>query len=278
MYCKWRWRLKTEGLNFDVRGDILLIKRKFFRNQSFILTVVALLLLWRIAAAAIDKAFLPRPVAVGKALVRLAETRLLWRHTSASFSRLFWAIVAGFFPAAALGLTAGRSPRLNALLSPLVYIIHPLPKAAFLPIIMLFLGLGDASKVFLLAFTIFSQVLIAARDAAARAPETAVLALRSMGAGPFAVFRHVVLPSALPDLCTGLRVSLGTATAVLFLAETFAADAGLGYLIVDAWTRVAYPEMFAAILSLSLLGLLLFGMVDVLEKVICPWKKCEGAL
>ncbi|MDR0785770.1 MAG: ABC transporter permease [Treponema sp.] len=254
------------------------IKRNFFRGQSLVVTIVVLLLLWRVAAAAVNKAFLPPPIAAGRAFLRLAENGSLWRHTSASLLRLFWAITAGFFPAAVLGLTAGRSPRLNALLSPLIYLIHPLPKAAFLPIIMLFLGLGDASKVFLLGFTIFSQVLIAARDASARVPETSVLAVRSMGAGPFAVFRHVILPSALPDLCTGLRVSLGTATAVLFLAETFATDAGLGYLIVDAWTRVAYPEMFAAILSLSLLGLLLFGAVDVLERIICPWRKKGGAL
>ncbi|MDR1216107.1 MAG: ABC transporter permease [Treponema sp.] len=248
------------------------------KSQSFLLTIAVLLLLWHVAAVAINKAFLPQPVVVGKAFLRLAETKLLWRHTSASLLRLFLAIAAGFFPAAVLGLIAGRSPRLNALLSPFIYIIHPLPKAAFLPLIMLFLGLGNASKVFLLAFTIFSQVLIAARDAAERVPETAILAVKSMNAGPFAVFRHVILPSALPDLCTGLRVSLGTATAVLFLAETFASDSGLGYLIVDAWTRVAYPEMFAAILSLSLLGLLLFGIVDVLERIICPWKQYGGTL
>ncbi|MDR0644798.1 MAG: ABC transporter permease [Treponema sp.] len=247
--------------------------RRFFRGQPFILTIAVLLLLWHIAAVTVNKAFLPLPDTVGRAFLRLAETGLLWRHMAASLLRLFWAIIAGFFPAAIVGLIVGRSPRLKALISPFIYLIHPLPKAAFLPIIMLFLGLGNASKVFLLAFTIFSQVLIAARDAAERTPETSLLAVKSMGAGWFAVFRHVILPFALPDLCTGLRVSLGTATAVLFLAETFATDAGLGYLIVDAWTRVAYPEMFAAILSLSLIGLLLFGMVDALEKVICPWKR-----
>jgi NitT/TauT family transport system permease protein len=256
--------------------NILQIKGKSFKTQSFILTIAALLLLWQIAAGAVGKAFLPQPASVGRALLRLAQTHTLWRHAAASLSRLFWAVIAGFFPAVILGLTAGRAPRFNAVLSPLIYLIHPLPKAAFLPIIMLFLGLGDSSKIFLLAFTIFSQVLIAARDAATHIQETAVLAVKSMGAGPIALFRHVVLPSVLPDLCTSLRVSLGTATAVLFLAETFATNAGLGYLIVDAWTRVAYPEMFAAILSLSLLGLLLFGVVDALEKVICPWKKYGG--
>jgi NitT/TauT family transport system permease protein len=81
----------------------------------------------------------------------------------------------------------------------------------------------------------------------------------------------VVIPAVLPGFFTSLRVSLGTAVAVLFLAETFAADRGLGYLIVDAWTRVSYAEMYAAIFALSLLGLLFFVLTDLLESILCPW-------
>lgn len=247
------------------------MSRKFGKAAGIVFAL--LILFWELAARAVNRPFLPQPLAVFRAFFRLSQTGILVRHLGASLFRLFWALVTGFFPAAALGLAAGRSVRLNTLISPFIYIIHPLPKAAFLPIIMLFLGLGNASKIFLLAFIIFSQVLLTARDAASRTPEESVIAVRSMGASGFDLFRHVILPAALPGLCTGLRVSLGTAVAVLFLAETFATDTGLGYLILDAWTRVSYAEMFAAIFALSLLGLALFALIDVIEHFICPWER-----
>ncbi|MDR2109815.1 MAG: ABC transporter permease subunit, partial [Spirochaetaceae bacterium] len=127
-------------------------------------------------------------------------------------------------------------------------------------------------KIFLLGFTIFSQILVTMRDAAKQVPPELLDSVRSLGAGRAGLLRHVIIPAVLPPFFTGLRVSLGTAIAVLFLAETFASESGLGYLIVDAWTRVAYAEMYAAILALSLLGLLLFALTDFLEKILCPWE------
>jgi NitT/TauT family transport system permease protein len=240
--------------------------------MGIILALIGLFCFWTLAAALVHKPLLPTPVAAIRALVRLGVAGTLWRHLGASLSRIIWALVLSFFPAAALGLAAGRSPRLNRVVSPVVYILHPLPKAAFLPVIMLFLGLGEASKVFLVGFIIFSQILVSARDAAGRIPQELVTSVRSLGAGKAALVRHVIIPAVLPDLFTGLRVCLGAAVAVLFLAETFATDTGLGYLVVDAWTRIAYAEMYAAILSLSLTGLLLFCLTDLLERLCCPWE------
>ncbi|MDR2194042.1 MAG: ABC transporter permease [Treponema sp.] len=245
---------------------------RFNKVIGIAIALIAVGLLWALAARAVNKPFLPHPLAAFTSLIRLGKTGVLEKHLSASLHRLCWALITGFFPAALLGFAAGRSKRLNAVISPFVYIMHPLPKVAFLPLIMLFLGLGNASKIFLLAFTIFSQVLLAVRDAAGRVSENCVTAVRSMGAHRAAIFIHVILPASLPDLCTALRVCLGTAIAVLFLAETFAAETGLGYLIVDAWTRVAYADMFAGILAMSMLGLVLFALVDLLERLLCPWE------
>ncbi|MDR0557995.1 MAG: ABC transporter permease [Treponema sp.] len=251
------------------RQEVAPLLRKL---TGIVIALAVLLLAWALAAKAVGKPFLPYPIAVFNDATRLGKTGALGKHTAASLYRIFWALLTGFFPAAALGLAAGRSKRLNAVVSPFIYIAHPLPKVVFLPLIMLFLGLGDTSKIFLLAFTIFSQALLAMRDVSARVNESYVAAARSMGANRTALFFHVILPASLPDLCTALRVCLGTVTAVLFLAETFAAEAGLGYLIVDAWTRVAYTEMFAGILTMSALGLLLFGIVDMAERILCPWE------
>jgi NitT/TauT family transport system permease protein len=229
--------------------------------------------IWQCAAILIKRPVLPGPAETAAALARLAREGRLWRHTGASLSRIVLALIAGTIPAAALGLAAGRSPRLNRFVSPLIYLLHPLPKAAFLPVIMLFLGLGEASKIFLIGFIIFSQVLVTVRDAARQVSAELLDSVRSLGAGKRALFYHVIFPAALPGFFTALRVSMGTAIAVLFLAETFASESGLGYLIVDAWTRIAYAEMYAAILALSILGLLLFILTDLSETLLCPWNK-----
>ena len=243
------------------------------RPLGVLIVLAGIFIFWALAAKLVDKAFLPGPVESLTSLANLAKRGTLFIHLGASLSRIFRALVWGFIPAAALGLAAGRSSGLNALVSPFISIFHPLPKAAFLPVIMLFLGLGEASKVFLLAFIIFSQILVAARDSSARVSPGYIDSVRSLGASRLGLIRHVIIPGVLPDLFTSLRVSLGTAVAVLFLAETFAASRGLGYLIIDAWTRIAYPEMYAAILSLSFLGLILFGLVDLAEKLLCPWNR-----
>jgi NitT/TauT family transport system permease protein len=227
--------------------------------------------IWQGAASLIQWPGLPGPAKTAAALIRLAFEGRLWQHTGASLSRIMFALIAGIIPASALGLAAGRLPWFNRLVSPFIYLLLPLPKAAFLPVIMLFLGLGEGSKIFLISFIIFSQILVTVRDAARQIAPELLDSVRSLGAWKGALLYHVVVPAVLPGFFTALRVSLGTAIAVLFLAETFASESGLGYLIVDAWTRIAYAEMYAAIAALSILGLLLFILVDVTEILLCPW-------
>lgn len=236
------------------------------------LALAALLILWNLGSVLIDRPFLPPPSRAFQALAYLAGSGQLWLHGSASAARVFWALLWFFPPAAVLGLAAGRSARLDALVSPLLYLLHPLPKAAFLPVIMLLMGLGEASKIFLLGIIVFSQIIVAARDSSRRIQREVLDSVRSLGGTGLDLAVHVIVPAALPELLTALRVSLGTAVAVLFLSETFATQTGLGWLIVDAWARVAYPEMYAGILALSALGLGLFIAVDFAERLLCPWR------
>ncbi|MDR1948995.1 MAG: ABC transporter permease [Spirochaetaceae bacterium] len=254
---------------FDFRSHGRVRRVKKFLGP--ILALVVFAGIWQGASVLVKRPFLPGPAETALALVRLAAEGRLGRHLGASLSRILWALLLSGIPAGILGIAAGRSPALNSLISPVIYILHPLPKAAFLPIIMLFLGLGEGSKIFLVGFIIFSQLLVTLRDSSKRIPPELLDSIRSLGGGPGSLLRYGIIPGILPDFFTGLRVSLGTAVAVLFLAETFAAESGLGYLIVDAWTRVAYREMYAAILALSLLGLLLFALTDLLERILCPW-------
>jgi NitT/TauT family transport system permease protein len=199
----------------------------------------------------------------------------LARHAAASARRIALALLLAAPSAAALGIASGRSSALGSFVSPFVYILHPLPKVAFLPIIMLFLGLGDAAKVFLIGLIIFGQILVTCRDAARAVPEALVESVRALGATRPQLMRHVIAPAVLPSFLSALRVGLGTSIAVLFMAETFASETGLGWYIVDAWTRVDYPGMYAAILSLSIFALACYLVLDAVEARLCRWRRTD---
>jgi NitT/TauT family transport system permease protein len=250
-------------------------RERAMRAASLAAALAALVGAWAIAAVLVHRPFLPSPWAAAARLgARLADGSLAL-NLGASGRRVGLALVLAAPAAVALGLASGRSKKLDAFVSPFVYLLHPLPKVAFLPVIMLFLGLGDAAKVFLIALIIFGQLLVSARDAAKAVPDALVESMRSLGASPAAVARHVVFPSALPALLSALRVSLGTSIAVLFMAESFASETGLGWYIVDAWTRVDYPDMYAAILALAFFGLACYLAVDAAEAALCRWRDLD---
>jgi ABC-type nitrate/sulfonate/bicarbonate transport system permease component len=172
------------------------------------------------------------------------------------------------------GLGLGQIRALNRLFSPLIYIAHPIPKIVFLPVILVLFGSGDGSKVFLIALILFFQILVVVRDEAAELRPELILSVRSIGAGRRALFRYVYLPASLPAVLTALRVSVGTAIAVLFIAETYATSSGLGYyIIIESWGALRYAQMYAGVLAMSLLGLALYFAVDGLDRQLCPWRE-----
>jgi NitT/TauT family transport system permease protein len=239
-------------------------------------TLAAFAALWQAASAAVGRPFLPGPPDAAAALARMAGTAEFWAHARASLSRVALALAASGIPATALGLAAGRSRRLDALISPAIYLFHPVPKAALLPAIFAFFGIGEAARIALVSLIIFGQMLVSARDASRQASADHVDAARSMGAGRAALLLHVVVPAALPGFFTGFRLSLGIAVTVLFVAETFVSESGLGHLVMDAWTRVAFADMYAAIMAMGAMGLALFALTDLAEFALCPWRRAAG--
>ncbi|HWQ08079.1 MAG TPA: ABC transporter permease subunit, partial [Holophaga sp.] len=230
---------------------------------------------WELLAQALGKPFLPHPaVAAGRFAERLADGTLAI-HTFASLRRIFFALAIAGPLAWALGLVSGRSRAADALASPLVYLLHPLPKVAFLPLLMLFLGLGDASKIALMGLVVFGQLFVGARDSAKAIPPALLDTVRSLGFGRTGILRRAIFPATLSALLSSLRISLGTAIAVLFLSETFASMDGLGWCIMDAWSRVDYPDMYAAIMALSAVGLALYLALDAMEALALRWRETD---
>lgn len=249
-----------------------MLKIIFRRSVEYGIALLLLGLFWHLAAVTANRPVLPTPwLALQKFLVLWQQS--LWRHFLVSSWRVLASLVISMVTAVPLGLLLGRSEKLDRFFAPLVYILYPIPKSVFLPLIIVFLGLGDTPKIFLITLILFFQILVAARDAAKGVPQQSLYSMQSLGANRWQVFRHVIWPSSLPEILTALRISIGTAIAVLFLAESFASEEGLGYLIMSAWGRQEPGEMFAAIMGMALLGFGAYLLVDLLEKTWCRWQK-----
>ena len=235
----------------------------------YLITVLIVLLFWWGTAIIVNSSVLPLPFAVFKSFVDVKGE--LWYHVLASLKRIVLGVGGALLIGVPSGLIIGRVKLLDKLFAPMIYLAYPVPKIAFLPIVLLFLGLGDLSKVFLIGLIVFFQILVHTRDAAKAIDQELILSVKSLGASDLQLFWHVVFPASLSRVFTAIRISTGTAIAVLFFTETFATFKGLGFFIMDAWTRVNYIEMFAGILSLSFLGFFLFLLVDLVERLFCPW-------
>lgn len=241
--------------------------------RETLLGLAATLVIWQVLAMVLNTYVFPPPTRV---LVVFFETILgeLGRHFLVSAWRVIAATFLAVLLAVPIGLGLGQTPALNRLFSPLIYIAHPIPKIVFLPIILILFGAGDASKIFIIGIILFFQILVVVRDEAAELRPELILSVRSIGAGRRALYRFVYFPATIPAVLTALRISVGTAIAVLFFAESFATTSGLGYyILVESWGALRYPQMYAGVLAMSLLGLLLYFFIDGLDRRLSPWRE-----
>lgn len=224
---------------------------------------------WQLAATLFNRSILPGPITVIPLFVQ-GMTGELGLHFLASSARVLAAVFAATCVATPIGLVLGQMPRLDRLFNPLIAITYPIPKIIFLPVIYLLMGISDLSKIFLIFIIIFFQILVVVRaEAKALRPEL-ILSVRSLGAGRRALFRHVYLPASLPAVLTALRVSAGTAVAVLFIAEQSMTRYGLGYYITETMQVLMYPEMYTGIVGMALLGVLLYFVLYAIELRVRP--------
>ena len=189
---------------------------------------------WHAGALALGPDLLPDPVATIRLFAESLGTPEFWGHILVSLWRLTLGLVAAVAVAFPLGLLLGHCRAAELAGSPLLFITYPLPKIVLLPVFFTLVGLGDASRVLLIALTTGYQVLVIIRAGRSASIPPGPRPSARWAATAEAV-RHLYVPAALPALFTSLKVASGTAVAVLFLAESFATTSGLGYLIMDAW-------------------------------------------
>jgi NitT/TauT family transport system permease protein len=241
------------------------------KRAGGVVAAAALVAVWWLASLAIGSPFLPSPDVVAVRFVALAGGPI-WAHLLASLGRVLASVAAAAVAAVPLGIAAGRSRAFDRFVTPVAYLLAPVPKVALLPVIMLLAGLGEASRVIVVFLVLFFQFLVAARDGARAVPEAYYLSLASLGARPRHLLRWVTWPAVLPSLFTALRVGIATALAVLFFAETFGTRWGLGYFVVESWMRMAYPDLYAGVAAFGALGFALTRLADAAARRACRWQ------
>ncbi|HHY89350.1 MAG TPA: ABC transporter permease [Chloroflexi bacterium] len=242
------------------------------KRRDLLLATLIILAVWQALAMLLNQPILPTPLAVGRAFASELG-RGLPGHFMASLWRVVASTALAILLATPAGLALGQSPRLNSLFGPLIYLLYPIPKVVLVPVLLLLFGIGDLPKVLIIFLVLFFQILVLVRDQAAELRPELIRSVRSLGAGRRALFRFVYLPASVPAVLTALRQSVGTAVAVLYVAELFATRQGLGYYIyLNGSTLFNYPAMYAGIVAMSLLGLGLYFAVDALEKRLTPWR------
>ena len=235
---------------------------------------IALLLVWEIAARLhfIDTRFFPAPSSIFGTFEDLIRSGELQRNTWMSMQRLFWGSLAGGVPALVLGIAMGLSKMLRSIVEPLIAATYPIPKSSILPLALLIFGLGEGSKVFMVAIGVFFPVVINATTGVLQIDKIFLDVGRNFHASRWNTFRTIALPGALPVIMTGIRLGLGMGLVLIAIAEMVGAKSGLGYMIWSAWETFSVEQMYVGLFVIAIIGFILTVGLSELERVLVPWR------
>jgi ABC-type nitrate/sulfonate/bicarbonate transport system permease component len=221
--------------------------------------------------------FVLSPIEVGRHFGEALASGELWPHVAASLARSLPGFLLGTALGVGVGLLAGIARRVDDLVSPTVFLTYPVPKVAMLPIFMLWFGIGDVSKVLVIALACFYPSFINAYHGARATPAILVWSALNMGAGRWSLFRRVVVPSALPSIFGGLRVSLALSFILLFTTEMINARSGLGFLIRQSESSLRFDLMYVSIVAIAILGYTSDGLLRLARRRLVGWQEAGAA-
>ena len=241
-------------------------------------TFAVLIGLWFLASRTglVSPLFLPSPLEVAAQLHSIAvdgyAEGTLADHILASVGRIAAALGFGIALGIPLGLLMGLNRWAKGIFGVPIDLYWGLPPLAYLPLLIIWLGIGEASKVLLLSLATFAPICYAAQAGVRSVPAERINAARSLGATPLQVFRTIVLPSALPEILTGIRIAIGASLSTLVAAELIAARSGLGYMIMSAANFLATDVVFAGLVVIAALAFALATLMKWAERRLVPWK------
>ena len=235
--------------------------------------IVFLLALWELAAASgtVPSMSFPRMSAVLATWWEIIISGELFGELLPSILRMFAGYFIGIAVGIALGLLMGYFRFFYSLLEPFTEMLRPIPSPAYLPIVILFLGIDDEMKVFMIAFASLFPVLLNTYSGVRSVDPIQLQTARTFGVAGWKLLWHVVLPSASPFIFTGMRVSLAVALIVMVISEMVAASSGIGYFILSAERGFKIREMFAGVLTLAVVGYVLNRVFVAIENKVLGW-------
>ena len=234
----------------------------------------AILAIWQAAISLgwIDPVFLPSPVAIVEALWQLAVSGDLWRHLSISLVRISSGWVIGSSLGVIIGLAMGLTSAGRAIGMPLVSAIYPVPKIALLPLLILWLGIGETPKVVTIASGVFFPTVIASLAGVDGTPRNLIRMGQSFNMPMSSIIWKIILPSALPGILAGFRISVSIALILVVSAEMIGAQYGIGAFLLTAGNLMQSDDLMAGVVILSILGLLIGAALTALERVFLRWR------
>ncbi len=235
--------------------------------------LIAVLVIWQIATAFAHPDFILSPWEIARHVVEALWSGELLPHVGASLARSLPGFVFGSLIGVVLGLLAGVARSLDQLLSPVVFLTYPVPKIVFLPIVMLWVGIGDVSKIAVIALACFYPCFINAYYGARGTSTIMVWSGLNMGARPSQTFRKIVIPSALPLVFAGLRVSLALSFILLLSTEMINARSGLGFLIRQSESSLRFDLMYVAIVAVAALGYAGDQLLLLVRRYVLAWQE-----
>ena len=252
-------------------------KAAWLRSDQLIGVASPLLLLglWELCARTglINQQFFPAPTSVVAYLVELMGSGKLFEDIRVSLTRLGVGLVLGGIPGILIGLAVGLFRNVRAAIEPLISATYPIPKSSLLPLILLIFGLGEASKIVIVAIGVFYPIVI---NTAAGVAQIAPIYLdvgRNFGASRWNLFRTIAFPGALPLIMTGIKLGAGMGLVLIAIAEMVGAKSGLGYRIWNSWELFDVEGMYVGLFVIAIIGFVMNALLDMVERAVVPWKR-----
>jgi NitT/TauT family transport system permease protein len=239
-----------------------------------IATPLLLLVAWEIAGrfGLIDVRFFPPPSNIMHQVGVLLASGELVTNTLASLRRLALGMLLGGVPALFLGLAMGISRPLRAAIDPLISATYPVPKSAILPLVLLIFGLGETSKVVMVALGAFYPIVINTVVGVVNLDRIYLDVGHNFRASRWQVFRTIALPGALPSIMAGVKLAAGMGLILIAISEMVAANDGIGFMIWNAWQVLTVDTMYVGLLVIAILGFVFSFVLDEIERWLIPWK------
>lgn len=241
-------------------------------------TLLVLLTIWWAVTRLqlIGPLFLPPPQQVLHQLLTIASAQgfmdaTLWQHLAASLTRILIALAAAVLIGVPVGIAMGLNETVRGILDPLIELYRPIPPLAYLPLMVIWFGIGETSKILLIYLAIFAPVALSALAGVKSAQQVRTRAAQSLGASRWQVLWYVILPGALPEILTGLRIGLGVGWSTLVAAELIAATRGLGFMVQSAGEFLATDVVLAGITVIALIAFTLELGLRALQRRLTPW-------